>query len=65
MYVCMYVHVYVHIYTYVCKYVCMYVCIRKNWSNEACIDTLKLGIRYAAAKVLRRAQKVVDYCSSA
>lgn len=41
----------------------MYLCIRKNWSNEACIDTLKLGIRYAAAKVLKRAQKVVNCCS--
>ena len=76
MYVCMYVW---YVYTYVCVYVCMYVhiirgetyslskymyvCIRKNWSNEACIDTLKLGIRYAAAKVLKRAQKVVNCCT--
>ena len=36
------------------------MCIRKNWSNEACIDTLRLGIRYTAAKVLRRAQKVIS-----
>ena len=41
----------------------VYVCIRKNWSNEACVDTLKLGIRYTAAKVLRRAQKVVNCCT--
>ena len=38
-----------------------YTFFRKNWSNEACVDALKLGIRYAAAKVLRRAQKVVNY----
>ena len=40
--------------------VCTYGC-RKNWSNEACIDTLRLEIRYTAAKVFRRAQKVVNY----
>lgn len=39
----------------------MCVWIRKGWSNEACIDTLRLGIRYSAAKVVRRAQKVVSY----
>ena len=41
----------------------MYYYDRRYWSDEACIDTLRLGIRYTAAKVLRRAQKVVNYCN--
>ena len=41
-------------------YVLLLLWIRIKWSNEACIDTLRLGIRYTAAKVFRRAQKVQE-----
>ncbi|XP_065899020.1 sorting nexin-14-like isoform X2 [Dysidea avara] len=38
------------------KYV--YVWYREYWSNESFVDVLRLGIRYTAAKVFRRAEKV-------
>jgi len=35
---------------------CLY---REYWSNESFVDVLRMGIRYTAAKVFRRAEKVL------
>ena len=35
---------------------CLY---REYWSNESFVDVLRMGIRYTAAKVFRRAEKVI------
>ena len=39
----------------------MWLCVllREYWSNESFVDVLRLGIRYTAAKVFRRAEKVL------